>query len=153
MNKNTDTERIQNEFEETLYSGSVVKLAIHENRFPLRVSFRSLGPNYVSFHPRWQERLCRVLCKLCQDGGPLINTDLIKRTENGVLYLTFKVMQNHKLALRLFNGQDVGFAILQGKRVLKNYAIKLKGSRRRRSYPSKHSYSLGRKRVRVKVSL
>lgn len=95
-------------------------------RIPIGYDFQGVRVKFVGFGyrrgkkrngwlKRWQKRVCRVLCDLCEEDewgdSTRVKPKFLKRTNMGDNYLHIKIHSDDHFVRRLLHGQNIRFRV------------------------------------------
>lgn len=129
-----------------LRPGDSVRIPMGEGFREVRIKFVGLRDGDLKktkgFKKRWQKRLCRVLCDVCEGEAYLdmtmVNKRFFKLTRMGDRFIKVQVDVDESFVRKHLEGQEIRFKIelrTRGSKVMVlNYGIVLRSSRSRRSF-------------------
>lgn len=133
-----------------LRPGDSVRIPLGQGLREVRIKFVGLRDGdekkMKGWKKRWQKRLCRVLCDVCQGDGNLdmtkISDRFFKLTKTGDRFIKVKVDADETFVRKYLEGHEIRFKVelrTRGSRVMViNYGIILRSSRYRRSFSDEY---------------
>lgn len=130
-------------------------------RIPIGRGFRGVRVKFIGFghrrgkkrrgwSKRWQKRLCRVLCDLCEEdewgGNTRVKPKYLKMSKMGERYLQVRINSNDRFVRKQLHGQEIRFRVelklSKYKYIVIHYGIILKSRHRGPRAVQLHEHSI-----------